>query len=378
MKIAFIGQKGLPAKNGGVEKHVEEIAKRMAGLGHQVFVYVRSNYTSKELTEFEGIKLIHLPSISTKHLDAISHTFLASVHSLFQKYDVAHFHGIGPAFFVWLPKLFNRQTKVIATFHYQDYHHKKWGWFAKWFLRLGESVACKVADKTIVVNEALQLVAEKKYGVKTVLIPNGSEISYSQDIDAISKWNLKDKKYLLSVGRLAKSEGVHFLIEAFKQLENTARISNNFKLVIVGEGLYGDDYAKYLHTISEGRDNIVFAGSQKGETLEQFFSHAYLFVQPSQASKISIALLEAMNCGTTPLVSDVAENITAIDGDGFSFTSGSMIDLRDKLAFLLSRPDEVKRFGIRARKKMEEKYSWDAIVKKTLEIYEKVTKQYKS
>jgi len=374
MRIAFIGQKGLPAKNGGVEKHVEEIAKRMSKLGHKVFVYVRNNYTPKELVAIENIELIHLPSIPTKHLDAISHSLLASIHCLFCKYDVVHYHGIGPAYFCWLPKFFKRKTAVIATFHYQDYHHKKWGAFARWCLRLGESMACTVADKTIVINKALALVAEKRYGRQAVLIPNGSDISYSQEIDALSQWGLKDKKYILSVGRLAKQEGVHFLIDAFKQLENTARIANNFKLVIVGEGNFGDDYVKYLQTISEGRDSIIFTGSQKGESLEQLFSHAYLFVQPSQSPKISIALLEAMSCSATPLASDTKENIEAIGDEGFTFTLNSTIDLRDKLAFLLSRNDEVKRVGLRAKKKMEEKYSWDSIVKRTMEVYQESLK----
>ena len=369
MKIAFIGQKGLPAKNGGVEKHVEEIAKRMAKLGHEVFVYVRNNYTSKELTELEGFKLIHLPSIPTKHLDAISHSFLASVHALFCDYDVIHYHGIGPAFFAWLPKLFKSKTVVVATFHYQDYHHKKWNAFAKFCLRLGERVACTATDQTIAINSALALVAEKKYARQAVVIPNGSDIKYSQEIDALSQWALKDKKYLLSVGRLVKAEGVHFLIEAFKQLENTAKISNNFKLVIVGEGFGNDDYVKYLRTISEGRDNIIFAGSQKGEALEQLFSHAYLFVQASDSTKVSIALLEAMSCSATPLVADIKENKEIIEGGGFVFAPNSVTDLRDKLAFLLSRTQDVTRVGERVKKKMDEKYSWDSIVKRTLEIY---------
>jgi len=369
MRIAFIGQKGLPAKDGGVEKHVEEIAKRMAGLGHEVFVYVRNNYTPKELTSFENVQLIHLPSISTKHLDAISHSLLASVHYLFQKYDVVHYHGIGPAYFCWLPKFFKRKTAVIATFHYQDYHHQKWGAFAKWCLRLGETVACTATDQTIAVSQALALVVEKKYGRQAVVIPNGSDISYSEHFDAISQWGLKDKKYILAVGRLIKSEGVHFLIDAFKQLENTAKISNNFKLVIVGQGLYGDDYEAYLRTLSAGRSNIIFTGSQKGEILEQLFSHAYLFVEPSQSSRTSIALLEAMSCSATSLVSDTTSNKEIIGEDGFTFTLNSVIDLRDKLAFLLSRADEVRRVGQRARKKMEEKYSWDSIVKKTMEVY---------
>ncbi|NLC31207.1 MAG: glycosyltransferase, partial [Candidatus Moranbacteria bacterium] len=46
MKIALIGQKGIPAKFGGVERHVEELAGEMVKKGHQVFVYARNNYTS--------------------------------------------------------------------------------------------------------------------------------------------------------------------------------------------------------------------------------------------------------------------------------------------------------------------------------------------
>ncbi len=113
MKIAFIGQKGIPAIMGGVEKHVEELAVRLAALGHEVFVYVRHNYTYKNLQEFKGVKLIHLPSISTKHLDAISHTFLATLHALFCSYDIVHYQAIGPSFLSWIIKLFKRKTLLL-------------------------------------------------------------------------------------------------------------------------------------------------------------------------------------------------------------------------------------------------------------------------
>src|SRR4030042_6607900 len=105
MKIAFIGQKGIPASLGGVEKHVEEIATRMAKSDHEVFVYARHNYTDKNFKEYKGVKLIHLPNIPTKHLDAISHTFLATLHALFQKYDIIHYQAIGPTSLSWIVKL---------------------------------------------------------------------------------------------------------------------------------------------------------------------------------------------------------------------------------------------------------------------------------
>lgn len=369
MRIAFIGQKGIPAKSGGIEKHVEEVSTRMAQSGMEVFVYVRNNYTSKNLYVYKGVHLIHLPSIPTKHLDAISHTFLASLHALFCKYDVIHYHGIGPSILSWIPKFFNWKTSVVATFHCQDYFHQKWGWFAKISLQIGELIACKIPDRTIAVSKSLADWAKEKYGKELVAIPNGADIRYSNQTDLISKWGLKDKKYILSQGRLIKHKGVHYLIEAFKQLEDTAKTPNNFKLVIVGDGFYTDDYVKYLHTIGANRDNIIFTGAQTGETMEQLFSHAYMFVQPSESEGMSLSLLEAMAHGLTPLVSEIKENTEVIDGDGFSFTSKSVIDLRDRLAYLLSRPQEVEEVGIRAKNRIEKEYSWDSIVKKTLDTY---------
>ena len=374
MKIAFIGQKGIPAKSGGIEKHVEEVAVRMAKQGHEVFVYVRNNYTSKNLKNYKGVNLIHLPSISTKHLDAISHTFLASMHSLICRYDIVHYHGIGPTFLSWIPKIFKFKTPVVATFHCQDYYHQKWGAFARACLRLGEFVTCKVPDKTIAVSKSLVLFAKEKYGSETTLIPNGAEINYCEQVDAISAWNLKDKKYILSQGRLIKHKGVHYLIEAFKQLEDTARIPNNFKLVIVGDGFHTDDYVRYLHTIAKGRENIIFTGAQTGETMEQLFSHAYLFVQPSESEGMSLSLLEAMGHGLTPLVSDIKENLDVIENDGFSFVSKSVTDLRDRLAYLLSQPKEVERVGQLAKKRIQDEFSWDSIALKTIELYKSVLK----
>src|SRR4030042_7201902 len=369
MRIAFSGQKGIPASLGGVERHVEELAVRMAKMGHDVFVYARHNYTDKNLKTYKGVKLIHLPSISTKHLDAISHTFLATFHALFQKYDIVHYHAIGPASLSWIIKLFKRKTALIATFHCQDYYHQKWGKIARWYLKLGEYMACNVPDKTITVSKELAEYAGKKYGVQAAVISNGANVNFNPRAEKLSRWNLKEKKYILSVGRLIKHKGVHYLIEAFKQLQDTGRLSNGFKLAIVGEGFQTDDYVKYLKTLSEGRNNIVFTGAQTGESLEQLFSHAYLFVQPSEYEGLSIALLEAMGYGLAPLVSDIKENREAIGDAGIIFKSKNIQDLKDKLSYFMNKPGETERLGKIAREKAVREYSWDSIVQKTLDVY---------
>ncbi len=378
MKIAFIGQKGIPAQFGGVEKHTEELAVRIARAGHQVFVYARNNYIDKNLKKYKGVNIIHLPTISTKNLDAISHTFLATLHALFHNYDVIHYQSIGPSSLLWIVKWLKRKTAVVSTFHCQDYYHQKWGFLARAYLRIGEWVSCKVPDRTIVVSRVLGNYAKEKYGIEAEVIPNGSPIKdFPVGSEKLAIWNLKEKKYILSVSRLVKHKGIHYLIEAFKQLEDTNKVPNNFKLVIAGDGFHTDDYVKYLKTISQGRENIIFTGNQTGKNLEQIFANSYVFVQPSEAEGLSLALLEAMGYGLPVLVSDIKENLEAIEDTGYTFRCKNVDDLRDKLAYIINRPEEAKKMGENSRRRVTEKFSWDSIAQKTLKVYADILKAKK-
>src|SRR5438046_1677679 len=70
MRIANIGTRGIPATFGGIEHHVEEVGSRLAERGHEVTVYCRSNYVSAELRYYKGMRLVRLPTVSSKRLAA--------------------------------------------------------------------------------------------------------------------------------------------------------------------------------------------------------------------------------------------------------------------------------------------------------------------
>ena len=146
----------MPTHNGGIERHVEELATRLADKGHEVFVYTRPHYTPAGLTRYKGVNLISVPTIKTKHLDAIIHTFMATIDAMRRDADVIHYHGIGPVSLAWLPRLFKQSAKVFFTFHCQDYKHQKWGVFAQAFLRLGEWVGIQSAHQSITVSQTLK------------------------------------------------------------------------------------------------------------------------------------------------------------------------------------------------------------------------------
>jgi len=381
MRIAIIGQKGIPTKSGGVERHVEELATRLVREGHEVVVYARKSYNNGNRKQYKGVNLVYIPSVATKNLDAITYTFLATVHAIFQPYDVVHYHSIGPASLSWMIRLFKKSSVLIGTFHSQDYDHKKWGWFARMYFHIGEYVICRVPNKTIAISKSLVRYIKENHNKKAVYIPNGSQANAVKSEEKLSQWGLKKGRYILSVSRLVRHKGIHFLIEAFKQLEDAGKVPDDFKLVIVGASSGTDEYVQHLKEISRGRKNIVFTGEQSGNSLHELFSHAYLFAQPSLAEGLSIALLESMGYGISALVSDIPENAEAIGQSGFRFKSGDQSDLAKRLECLFSVPEEVQLVGDAAKRRAQKEYHWDVITQKTLEVYkeavlEKCMKQY--
>lgn len=363
MKIYFIGQKGIPSKSGGVEKHVEELSTRLAMAGHEVYAYTRPNYTPKEMKVYKKVNLISLPSIDSKYLDAISHTFRACLDLVRRDVDIIHFHSIGPSSLIWLVKILKPGVPIVSTFHTRCYMHKKWGFFAKSYLRFGEFVLCKFSDRTVAVSKSLAAYVKEKYNSSAVYVPNGVSLPVGHKTDEIKKWGLKKNGYIVAISRLVRHKGIHYLIDAYN------RLNTNKKLVIVGDGAFTDDYVQEIKKAAADNENIIFTGRQAGKALHELFDNAYLFVQPSESEGLSVALLEAMSFEKAVLVSNIPENLEAIGEVGFTFMDRNIDDLKDKLDFLLKRPRMVYENGKLGRIRVAQHYSWSNIAKNIIKIY---------
>jgi glycosyltransferase involved in cell wall biosynthesis len=376
MRVAMIGQKGIPAVYGGIERHVEELSTRLAAGGFDVTVFCRPWYAGKSQIinskpqTFRGVKLVFLPSLKTKHLDAISHTFIATIYALFGKYDIIHYHGVGPAILSWLPRIFCRKTKVVTTFHCIDRKHQKWGFFAKLMLRIGEWAACRFAHETITVSKTLKQYCSEAYDKDTAYIPNGvAEILENDELpsEILAKYNLEKNKYLLMVSRLVKHKGAHYLIDAFKTLKKKNNFSD-LKLVFAGGSAFTDDYVRSLKDLAGGDPDIVFLGFQSGKPLEDLFRGALAIVHPSESEGLPIAVLEAMSYGKAVLASDIPENMELIKEYGFSFENKNVNDLTEQLGALITRGD-LKEKGEAAKKFVSANYNWNYVVVETKNLY---------
>ncbi|HNZ86588.1 MAG TPA: glycosyltransferase family 4 protein [bacterium] len=364
MRIAYIGQKGIPMTQGGVEAHVENLAVEMAKLGHEVFVYTRDYYTDKNLKEYKGVKLISIPSIRTKNLDTITHVLFSTIHALFQKYDVIHYHSVGASLMSFIPRIFSR-AKVVGTFHCLDRFHQKWGFFARLMLRIGEWTVCYFPHKTIAVSQYIQKYCLDDYGKKVDYIPNGFSIEKNENTEILEKLNIKPKKYFLYVTRLIRHKGVHYLIDAYKKLNNP-----DFQLVIVGDTFHNDDYKMELMKMVENEKNIIFTGTQMDGNLDALFTHAYAYVLPSENEGLSISFLEAMAHGLPLIASEIEANQDFIDkGLIYGFKNKDVQGLKTKMSWMIENYDTALAKAQKTAEYIQENFSWNKIANQIQELY---------
>jgi len=369
----MIGQKGIPARSGGIERHVEELSAELAARGHEVLVFCRSWYVWP-VRDHRGVRCIKTRSIPTKHLDAITATFTSIIAATREKVDIFHFHGVGPALLSWLPKLLNPRAKVIVTFHCIDRHHKKWNWFARLMLYTGERFAISAPDATIAVSKTLETYIRLSYGRDGKYIPNGTQVPGEDSDPALLKpFGLESGKYFMMCSRLVRHKGAHVLIEAFKELKRSnTKLTKDFKLAIVGGSAFTDDYVRELHELAKGDPSIVFTGNQTGKTLHALFAGAYAAVHPSESEGLPIAVLEAMSYGKCVLSSDIPENMELTENHGLTFETNNVNDLVKKLVQLLEEPDSVETIGRKARIHVAKNYDWKDIAETTEYLYELV------
>ncbi len=369
LRVAMIGQKGYPPVGGGIERHVAELAGRLVARGFAVDVYSRPHYSRVcGDTDIPGLRVLRVPSLPTKHLDAFSHTFLSSLDALRRGTDIIHYHALGPGLLAWMPRVFSGK-RVVVTVHGLDWQREKWGRFAREVLKLGEAASCRFPHRTIVVSRALQAHFQAQRGVATAYIPNGITPPSPLGPELLRAEGLPEA-YVLFAARLVPEKGLHLLLEAHAQLP--AELRRAFPLVVAGDAGFTRGYAQRLR--EQAHPEVRFLGFVHGPLLESLFANATVMVLPSTLEGLSITLLEAMSHGRCCLVSDIPPNVEAAGGCAAVFASGDAGSLHRELAGLLQAEGRRADLGARARVHAVANYSWDTVADQTATLYRRLCK----
>ncbi len=368
VRILVLGIRGIPSVQGGVETHAEQLYERLANLGCDVEVLVRSPFVPASRRSFGSIRLRRIWSPRTSGLEAVIHSLLGVLYAAIVRPDVLHIHAIGPAIVTPLARLLG--LRVVVTNHGPDYDRAKWGPVAKWVLRVGESFGMRGANACIVISKVIEQLIYTKYGRESFLIPNGAApVSLQSESGELERFGLPRGRYFLHVGRIVPEKRQLDLIRAFA----LARPAG-WKLVLVGSG--AGEYANSVKAAATQEAGVVLAGFQSGTTLAQLYTHAGAFVLPSSHEGLPIALLEALTFGLPALASDIPANLELALPAASYFPTADVKALAAKLETLAQTPlDEAARES--RRRWVTEQYDWGRIARQTYAVYDRVVREPK-
>ncbi|MEL7060286.1 MAG: DUF1972 domain-containing protein [Acidobacteriota bacterium] len=351
LDVGLLGSRGIPARYGGYETLMEELATRLAERGHLVTVYCRAHYTRRGESPYRGVRLRVLPTLRTKHLDTPVHTFLSCLAALGARHDATLMVNAANAMFVPILRLGGMPTAL----HVDGIERRraKWGRFGRAVYAVSERLAVRVASELISDAEAIREHYRKRYGAASRLILYGVDPRPPRDRRVLAELGLRAGGYFLYVSRFEPENNPHRVVEAYRD------VGGDLPLVMVGTAPYADRFIADLRRRADRR--ILFPGAIYGEGYRELQEGALAYIQATEVGGTHPALVEAMGYGNCLLVNDVVENREAAGDAALYFEAARPATLTSAMERVRSEPDLVAHLSDVARKRAIERYSWDAV-----------------
>jgi glycosyltransferase involved in cell wall biosynthesis len=351
VRIALAGTRGIPAAYSGFETAVEHLAERFCARGHQVTVYCRTHMTGRRDTH-TGARLVHLPTVRSKHLDTLVHTALSTAHLATRlRPDVAIYFIAGNAPLVPFARLAG--IPAILQIDGLDSQRAKWSGVAKAYLRFAERIAPAAASVAVTDSAAVARDYQSRHGRRIPAIPYGAELPDPGGDEWCRRLDVEPGRFVLFVGRLVPENNAHLLLEAHR------RLAPGWPLVIVGDAPYADRYIAELR--AAGGPQVRMPGYVFGDGYAELVHRCGVMCAPTEVGGTHPVIVEGMAAGATMLVSDHAPNLEVVGDAGATFPlAGGAAALAEALGGLIADPGRRADLGARAAARAAERYSWDA------------------
>jgi len=365
-RVAMIGQYGIPAAYGGVERAVEELGAELAERGLQVTVYCSSR-RAKPLSLYRGMQLRSVPEIRGKFLGKLSQAGFSSLDAIFRRYDIVHFHAMGPCVYAPLIRLLRPDVVVCSTIHSRDDLFEKWKGPARWFFKIAAFCAIKVPHQVMVVSDNLREQVKVEFGTEATVVRNGvATVPAHGQAEELDRWGLTPERYVLAVGRLVHEKATDDLIAAF------ALVSTDWKLVIVGEHAHTSSFSDAVRELAARDNRVILTGSVYGAPLDALYRHAGAFALPSRLEGMPVVLLEAIGYGLPVIVSDIAPNLEVVQSCGPGhrvFRVGSIRALAEAIETVVSNNHDECEGAKKLRDRVLKEFSWAQAAAITEQVY---------
>lgn len=358
MRIALIGSRGIPARYGGYETLMEEIAWRLRERGHAVTVYCRSHYTSPAETTFREVRLVVLPTWRTKYFDTPVHTLLACCHAAWHRrdFDVALVVNAANALFVPILRL----AGIPVALHVDGIEKRraKWGWPGQLVYALSERLACHVASRLITDAKVIESHYLEKYGCVSSMITYGVQTAPApkpSPTGILAQLGLEARRYFLYVSRFEPENNPHRVLEAY------AQVPGDTPLVLVGNAPYASALMAELKSRAAADPRVLLPGAIYGEGYRELQGHSLAYIHATEVGGTHPALVEAMGHGACLLVNETPENAEVAADTAWYFSAQDPASLATLCQRVLSEPEAVADHQRRAQQRASQLFSWDKV-----------------
>lgn len=353
MTIAIIGSRGYPYVYSGYETFVKELAERLVQKGIHVKVYCHKNLFQTYPKEVNGIELVYLPTIETKILSQLIHSFLSMMHACLGKTDVIL--AVNAANGPWglIARIFGKPTCINVDG--MEWLRPKWKGFGSKYFYFSAWLATKLYDRIITDAEEMRKVYLEEFKKESTVIAYGANIRYSQNRSLLAQFGLESQEYYLIVGRLIPDNNADLLIEGFLVA------SSSKKLVIVGDVPYKDRYAQLLKT--KAASNIIFLGYvTNSETLAELYHHCFVYLHGHEFGGTNPTMLKAMAYGCAILALNTRFNKEMLSDGRFGlFFEKNNQSLATVMQQIEQEDGLIVNLRSDSRNGLTAKYNWDHI-----------------
>jgi glycosyltransferase involved in cell wall biosynthesis len=363
MKIHFLLVKDF-FKGGGIEAYTRAVGSQLVKRGHEVTVYSTGTREGAP-SSWEGINIVWLPKTRPYWAEKFCGALMASYMELNSgNPDIVHLHSVAAG--AMAAVLRYRRAPCLVQMHGVEWKRSRWGAVAQFALKSMEQCSVACGDAFTAVSKTQCDYYFNRYGIHCEYIPTATYLKESVSPRLILDLGLRPRECVLFASRLVPEKGAHYLIPAFRRLQT------NYSLAIAGAGANSDSYQRRLFELAGSDRRIRFLGDVRGVLLEELFSNAAVFVQPSEVEGLSIGLIEAMSYGLQCVASDIPENREVIGEAGLLFRSKDTDDLQRVLNGTMEDRTSAAEIGARARCRVAELFSWDLVVDQLEGLYARV------
>ncbi|MCW3492765.1 DUF1972 domain-containing protein [Microbacterium sp. SSM24] len=351
LTIAMIGTRGVPAAYGGFETAVEEVGRRLVERGHRVIVYTRGSESREP--EYLGMRVVHLPALSQKQLETLSHTGFSTLHATVNRRPDAAF-VFNAANAPFLPVLRARGIPTALHMDGLEWRRSKWGARGKAYYRWAEQFGVRKADALIADAPGISDYYADQFGVPTELIRYGAPILDAAPTDGIHELGLESNGYHLVVARFEPENHVLEIVEGYRQSDAQK------PLVVVGSAPYSAGYTQAIRDAAGTDERIRFLGGvYDQDLLDALYFHAMTYVHGHSVGGTNPSLLRAMGAGTATIAYDVPFNREVLADDAWFFENER--DIAIHFAAVESDASRVASLADKARVRARDSFRWDDV-----------------